>query len=282
MAESRTLAIPLRLIDFSETSQVVRFLTRDSGKITAIARGAKRLKGSFPGPFDLFIEYETVRLSKGQERLEVLIGASIRRAFPVFRHDLARLYAASYATELTDDLTPEAQPAVAVYDLYAGFLESLQAGGPVELDLFRFEGRLLHERGFFPRLLECGGCRSRIAQADAWFSPRDGGSICLRCRTHDPGAFRVTTRTLYAAAHLLSAEPLPAEHYRRVAAELRRLLDEHIRHVAERSPRSARFAREVCVPTTRPAPRREPPPRPAPRPSAPPPRAAGGPASRGS
>lgn len=274
MAEPKTLAIPTRLIDFSETSQVVRFLTRESGKITAIARGAKRLKGSFPGPFDLFVEYEIIRLPKGQERLDVLTAASIRREFPILRKDLPRLYAASYATELADELTPEGQPAQAVYDLYAGLLESLQAGNSIGLELFRFEGRLLQERGYFPRLLECGGCRARIAQLNAWFSPRDGGAICLRCRTHDPAAFRVTTRALYAAAHLLSPEPPPAEPYRRVAAELRRLLDEHIRHVAERSPRSARFAWDVCVSTTLPPPRPVPPPLP--------PQAAGGPATRGS
>lgn len=280
MAEPKTLAIPLRLIDFSETSQVVRFLTRDAGKITAIARGAKRLKGSFSGPFDLFIEYEIVWLPKSHERLDVLTAASIRREFSVFRQDVPRLYAASYATELVDQLTPEAQPAPSAYDLYAGLLESLQAGFGIETELFRFEARLLRERGYFPRLLECGGCRAKIAQPDAWFSPRDGGSVCLRCRTNDPVAFRVTTRALYAAAHLLAADPPPAEPYRRVAAELRRLLDEHIRYVAERPPRSARFAREVCAPTTQPPPRRESPHRPPLPPR--PPQAAGGPANRGS
>jgi DNA repair protein RecO (recombination protein O) len=271
MPELKTLAIPLRKVDFSETSQVLRFLTRDYGKITAIARGAKRRKGSFPGAFDLLIEYEIVRLPKPEERLDVLTAGVAVREFPALRSDLDAYYAACYAAELVDELTPESQPAVEVYDLLTGFLEELQGGAPLPLALFRFEAALLRERGFFPRLLECGACRRRISQPDAWFSPRDGGAVCVLCRTRDPGAYRVAARVLYAAGNLLSRERLPEALYRDLADDLRRLLDEHIRHVAERNLKSARFAREVCrkrqpaaedaTPRLRPSP----PPRPSPQ-----------------
>jgi DNA repair protein RecO (recombination protein O) len=247
MPELKTLAVPLRKVDFSETSQVMRFLTRDFGKITAIARGSKRQKGSFQGPFDLFIEYEIIRLPKAAERLDVLTAASPVRHFPRLRRDLRALALASYAAELVDDLAPEAQPAVQVYDLMLGFLDDLERSRPMPLELFRFEARILKERGFFPRLLECGTCSRKITQTDAWFSPRDGGTICTRCRTRDPDAFRIPTRVLYAITNLLSNESLPEQLYLDLADEIRKLLDAHIRAVTERRLRSLRFVQEICA-----------------------------------
>lgn len=267
MPELKTLAVPLRKVDFSETSQVLRFLTRDYGKITAIARGAKRRKGSFPGGFDLLIEYEIVRLPKPEERLDVLTAGVAVREFPALRSDLDAYYAACYAAELVDELTPESQPAGEVYELFVEFLQALQEGAPMPLALFQFEAALLRERGFFPRLLECGACRRRISQPDAWFSPRDGGAVCVLCRTRDPGAYRVAAKVLYAAGNLLSKERLPEALYRDLAGDLRRLFDEHIRHVAERNLKSARFAREVCLKKRGAV--TPPPPAPRPRPSPP-------------
>lgn len=248
MGPYKSPAVPIRKTDFSETSQILRLLTREAGKINAIARGSKRKKGPFPGPFDLFIEYEIVWISKGPERLNVLTAATLRADFPVLRTRPLRLYAASYGAELLDELTPEAVPVPSTYELWVGFLRELQQGVGMPLCLFRFEARLLRDRGFFPRLLECGACRRRITRVEAWFSPRDGGAVCDRCPLRDRDAFRVPVRVLYALQNLPGNADLPPGLYREVAPGLRRLLDLHIRHVIDRTLKTHRFALKACFP----------------------------------
>ena len=53
MAYERTDAVAIRHADFSETSRVVTFYTRDFGRITAVAKGVKRRSSKVAGHIDL-------------------------------------------------------------------------------------------------------------------------------------------------------------------------------------------------------------------------------------
>ena len=56
----RAQAICLRATDYSETSQVVAFLTREAGVVRMIAKGTKRAKSKSGGAIDLMSEGEVV------------------------------------------------------------------------------------------------------------------------------------------------------------------------------------------------------------------------------
>lgn len=236
----------LRTIDYSETSQVLRLFTGPTGKIGAIAKGSKRLKGSFQGAFDLFAHYEGVWIEKGEGRLDLLTSAALREDFGRARTDLHSLYAASYISEFIEELTPEGQAHRELFDLALGTLRRLDSGRPVASEIFLFEARALRLLGVFPRLLECGMCRGRITQTEAFFSLRDGGAICVKCRPRDSGYFTIGTRVLYALHHLQSSEAPSVEALAPVRDDLRFVLDHYVRHVAERTLKTARFLQEAC------------------------------------
>jgi DNA repair protein RecO (recombination protein O) len=236
----------LRTIDYSETSQVLRLYTERSGKIGAIARGSKRTKGSFQGPFDLFALYDGVWIEKGEGRLDVVISADLREDWRRLREELHALYAASYVAEFIDELTPDGQAQPDLFALAVATLRRLSQSAPVGRAVFQFEARALRILGVFPRLLECGLCGGRVSQTEAYFSLRDGGSICIKCRPRDPGYFTVTTRALYALSYLGSADPSAVESLDPVRDDLRFLLDHYVRHVAERGFKTARFVQEAC------------------------------------
>ena len=50
---TKDLGICISAIDYSETSQIVTFFTRETGKISAIAKGSKRPKSAFGGPIEI-------------------------------------------------------------------------------------------------------------------------------------------------------------------------------------------------------------------------------------
>ena len=63
MSLEKSEAIVLRVVPWSETSMVVTLFTRDFGKLSAIARGARRLKSPFESALDLLAKSQ-VSLSK--------------------------------------------------------------------------------------------------------------------------------------------------------------------------------------------------------------------------
>ena len=65
-------AIVVRLVDFSETSQVVTLFTREFGKIGALAKGAHRQKGPFDSALDLLTLTRVVFLRKSSGEIGVI------------------------------------------------------------------------------------------------------------------------------------------------------------------------------------------------------------------
>lgn len=236
----------LRTIDFSETSQVLRLYTARSGKIGAIARGSKRLKGSFQGAFDLFALYDGFWIEKGDGKLDVVASATLREDYSRLRSDLHALYAASYVAEFIDELTPYGQAQPELFVAVVEALRRLNGSMPVGHAVFLFEADALRMLGVFPRLLDCGLCRGKITQTEAYFSLRDGGAICVKCRPRDPGYFTIGSRVLYALSHLASEGARALESVHAVRDDLRFVLDHYIRYVAERTLKSARFVQEAC------------------------------------
>ncbi|GAG51712.1 unnamed protein product, partial [marine sediment metagenome] len=54
MAAIHTEALILRSVDFGESDRIVHLLVPEAGRLTAIAKGARRSFKRFPGTLDLF------------------------------------------------------------------------------------------------------------------------------------------------------------------------------------------------------------------------------------
>ena len=104
MSAEKTLAIVLRLVDFSETSCVVTLFTEDFGKVGALAKGARRPKGPFDSALDLLAVCRIVFIHKSSDALDLLTEAKMERRFRAATRDLSRLYAGYYVAELLQDV----------------------------------------------------------------------------------------------------------------------------------------------------------------------------------
>src|SRR5205085_4744927 len=94
MSIEKATAIVLRTIDFSETSAIVTLLTREFGKISALAKGARRPKGPFESALDLLGLVRIVFLRKSSDALDLLTEAKLERRFRPADGELTSLYAA--------------------------------------------------------------------------------------------------------------------------------------------------------------------------------------------
>ena len=245
MPFQRSPAVCLRKIDFSESSQVLRFFTRDQGKVSCIAKGAKRRKGSFDAPFDLLGLYDLVRIEKRPGTLDIVTEAKLLRAFTGLRADYARYVTACYAAEFSDEFTEEGLGVPRLYDLLVEALERLEEGRPVPDVLFSFEARALAALGYAPRARECGVCRRPVGSQEAYFSVRDGGAVCVACRPRNDTWFPVRRASLESIARFSEGQ-MPREEVKvPLARELRQIFDVCIRFHLERELKSSRFVKEI-------------------------------------
>lgn len=118
-------AIVLTRLDYSETSQIVVFFTRDHGKVRAIAKGIKRgTKTRFASGADL-LDIGAITVVSREERaagLATLTEWKHTRSLMGLRDKLTRLYAGQYCADVTAQLTEDWDPHA---DLFEALRDSL-------------------------------------------------------------------------------------------------------------------------------------------------------------
>ena len=191
MEPEKTQAIVLRVVDFSETSCVVTLMTRSLGKITGLAKGARRPKGPFENALDLLAVCNVVLIHKKSEAMDLLTEAKLERRFRSSLTDLNRLYVGYYIAELLRLLTDEADPHPEIYDFAIKTLTRVDQGTSLSQAVIQFELFLLESLGHLPMLTRCVGCgRDKTTLGRVKFALNDGGVLCDACR---PGKTNVVS-----------------------------------------------------------------------------------------
>jgi DNA repair protein RecO (recombination protein O) len=245
---TKDLAICIRAVDYSETSQIVTFFTRETGKIGAIAKGSKRPKSAFGGPIEILSHGKIVFSDSSRERLATLTEfepACAGAAFAGAHNDLFALNCCYFAAELLNHLTDDYDPHPQLFDSFLQFLQDVQENNakPQNLALLiLFQLGLLKEVGLQPILDYCVNCKSqytiRNTQYETYFSSSANGLICRDC---EPAFADKIKLTQDAAACLNNLGQIPQ------AAEgtLREIQKIFIRHFTELLGRTLKMARHI-------------------------------------
>lgn len=101
-----TRGIVIRIHPFGEADLVVRLVSPQHGKITGLARHARRSKKRFAPRFDLF-DFGTYELSRGRGSMFTISAFQPERGLPTLRENLDKLVAASILGESWDTLLAE-------------------------------------------------------------------------------------------------------------------------------------------------------------------------------
>jgi len=148
----RTTGLILRTRLLTETSLIVQWLTEDFGRMSTVAKGARRPKSAFRGKLDLFYLAEFSFVRSRRSDLHALSEVSLQESHSGLRRDLARLRQAAYCATLIEQTTETETPLPAVYHLFKGLLRQLPGNAPQPRTIFAFELKLLHELGLEPDL----------------------------------------------------------------------------------------------------------------------------------
>jgi len=151
MIQSAT-GIILRTRPLTETSLIVNWLTSAFGRVSTVARGARRAKSPFAGKLDLFYEADFTFSRSRRSELHTLREVSLRETNPALRQELAYLQQASYAAALIEQTTETETPLPTIFELLRRFLAALPQHPAQPRNLFAFELKLLNELGLRPNL----------------------------------------------------------------------------------------------------------------------------------
>jgi DNA repair protein RecO (recombination protein O) len=232
--------VVLRTHKLGEADRIVVVLTRNHGKVRAVAKGVRRTKSRFGARLEPG-SVLSMQLYHGRGELDIVTQAETLERYRALRDDLARYSRAAVLLEVAESLVPDRTPARPLHQLLVGALRELDRSGSA-LVVPAFVVKVLALEGVQPVVDRCVGCGSDGPLVA--FDRAAGGTLCGSCRRGQavtPGAVGVLG--LLAAGQVRAAiDGAPPE----VVAELEVLATRLAEHHLERRLRSVDvLARDV-------------------------------------
>lgn len=228
-----------------EYDKRVVILTKERGKITAFARGARRPNSALLAATGCFA-FGTFLVYEGRDAYS-LVQAGISNYFPELMNDFGGAYYGMYFCELADYYTRENNDELAVMKLLYQSLRALSKQS-LERELVRYvyELKLFACVGEYPQVFECTQCGSQ--EQLTLFSLFHGGMVCEQCRTIARDGLRLNPSTVYTMQYVISSEverlytfTVSAE----VLAELRMVMDRWRERFLEKKMKSLEILESV-------------------------------------
>lgn len=245
MSSEKSEGLILRVTDFSETSRIVVLFTCEFGKISALAKGGRRLKGPFESALDLLSTCQIVFLRKNTSGLDLLTEAKLVTRFHPQDRDLNSLYAGYYLAELLLGLTEDYDPHPALYSAAHDALEMFRTSETTMIGVVRFELVLLREIGQLPDFDYCAACGAELTEGRTFgFWVSEGGLICPACQSEEYTQISIHAGTA-SALKLLAGESEQA--WKRLSLspqqlkEVKHVTTAAISHILGRRPKMLKY-----------------------------------------
>jgi DNA repair protein RecO (recombination protein O) len=243
--QKKTLAIILATRDLAEADRLVVFLSPEAGRITAMAKHARKSKRRFMNCLEPFSLVQLVYSEKANQDLARLESGELVEAFPELRGDLVSLGVAACLAEAAGELVGAVDNVGECFEAVRNALTQLAAGLPIRSLMLSYLIRLLALAGFGPRWRACQVCRQEV-QDMVWFSLKRGGIVCQKClgQGQEERLFPLHpgSRKLIMAAHGLPLESLGRLRFPELAQkETLVMLQSFVRYVLGKELKSFTF-----------------------------------------
>jgi DNA repair protein RecO (recombination protein O) len=177
-------ALVLRRVEYGEADLIVTIFTRSQGRVSALARGARKSRRRFAGALEPFFTIRVRFAERPGAELAVLTHAEITRARTALLSDLARMEHAGRALAWIRAASPPKTPEPEAFERVERLLDRLSelGRGTPALELAEAGLSLLASFGWsldFERCVRCGKvCPGGVP---AFVDVRHGGLVCRAC-----------------------------------------------------------------------------------------------------
>jgi DNA repair protein RecO (recombination protein O) len=172
---------------FGESDKIVRFFTLSSGKVSGIAKGAKKSQKRFMNTLEPFNQVLIEYFEKPTNSLVRIENADLEESNSGLELSLKRVCVASFFTEFVDKLTKEKQRNGHLFQTLKKVLDSLKLVEFSVTDILYYELQMLRHLGYMLNLAACVHCGKALADVEKlYFSKERGGTLCIGCARSVP------------------------------------------------------------------------------------------------
>jgi len=181
----KTDAIVLKTMRYRETSKIATLFTREYGKLSVIAKGA-RLGNSRVGPaLDVLNHVHVVLYKKEGRDLHLLSQCDLLNHFGMLTKDMERMGSAIAVIELVHKVAHSEEESGVLFEAVLDALKTLnETPENFKTVLLHFEIHLLDILGFKPDLYACADCKTFLDPSGTQseiLRLRPGGIQCASC-----------------------------------------------------------------------------------------------------
>lgn len=204
MSNVKINGIVLSENNMGDFDKMLTILTPNYGKISCIAKGARRPKSALLAGTQMFCFGEYL-VYKGSQTYHINSVEPIE-VFYNLRIDLDKLKYAVHINKIVQDVTHENQNCYKILQLLLNTLYTIsETDKNLDMVLGVFKLRLLCILGFTPQIMECTNCKEK--EHLVCFSIKDNGVKCKICGKQDTSTIQISESTLNAIKYTVTAPP---------------------------------------------------------------------------
>jgi DNA repair protein RecO (recombination protein O) len=193
-----TQGLILKHQDYRETDRLITIYSREYGKITALARGSRKISSKLAGSLEPFILADLM-IARGRH-FDTIASLEVIKNFRLLKKSLGKIYLADYFSTVVSNSSKGRQRDPRIFELLQEVFFWLETeffvGSKKQLIIWYFVWQYLTYLGYQPELYHCLIGGEKISPKKNYFSFRKGGLVCQKCLLKDEQAISISENAI--------------------------------------------------------------------------------------
>jgi DNA repair protein RecO (recombination protein O) len=239
-------AIVLRQYSLSDSDRIIIFITREFGKIRAVARGVKKPRSRISGSLELLNHIRLEFWTKEGRELNQVRQAELIHSYLGKRPELKQVSCFSYFAELANEIVQENQSNQPLFRLLLASLNAAESHAVNQALIRYFEIWCLKLAGLLPDYAYCSNC-GKCVKDDRFYAWIEAGQArCPECARGQGLMIGPAASSALAAMMVLTPEQFMMRPLNReAAAGIEHLSQRLLRLYLEKQLKAYRILKEA-------------------------------------